>query len=67
MIGLDWRGLMQAGLHGLHLTPAQFWALTPYELQVMLGLSQITPPMGRAQLAELEQKFPDVTKDYTDG
>ena len=37
MTGLDWRGLMHAGLHGLRLRPAEFWALTPAELQMMLG------------------------------
>lgn len=67
MIGLDWRGLMQAGLHGLRLTPAQFWALTPLELQVMLGLSHIAAPMARAQLAELEARFPDVQKETENG
>ena len=25
MSGIDWRGLMQAGLHGLGLEPAVFW------------------------------------------
>ncbi|WP_106744063.1 rcc01693 family protein [Yoonia maritima] len=67
MIGLDWRGLMQAGLHGLRLTPDQFWALTPTELQIMLGLAQTSPPMGRDRLAELQTAFPDVDKENLDG
>lgn len=62
MTGLDWRGLMRAGLHGLHLTPAQFWALTPIELQIMLGLSQGSAPMGQARFAELQRAFPDAEK-----
>lgn len=67
MIGLDWRGLMQSGLHGLRLTPAQFWGLTPLELQVMLGLSQISAPMARSRLAELEARFPDALKENENG
>jgi uncharacterized phage protein (TIGR02216 family) len=67
MIGLDWRGLMQAGLHGLRLTPAQFWALTPLELQIMLGLSQSAAPMARSRLAELEARFPDADKENEHG
>jgi len=41
--GLDWPGLMRAGLHGLRLTPAQFWALTPVELMIMLGRENTAP------------------------
>ncbi|MDO6589717.1 hypothetical protein DS901_08020 [Loktanella sp. D2R18] len=67
MIGLDWRGLMQAGLHGLRLTPAQFWALTPLELQVMLGLTHVSAPMARARLTELEARFPDAQKENENG
>lgn len=67
MIELDWRGLMQAGLHGLRLRPDQFWALTPAELQIMLGLAQTSPPMRRDRLAELQTAFPDVDKENLDG
>ncbi|MFO8127672.1 phage tail assembly chaperone, partial [Yoonia sp.] len=34
---MDWAGLMRAGLHQLRLPPREFWALTPAELQIMLG------------------------------
>ena len=34
---MDWCGLMQAGIGGLRLTPREFWALTPVELQLALG------------------------------
>ncbi|WP_296424105.1 rcc01693 family protein [Yoonia sp.] len=63
MIGLDWPGLMRAGLHGLRLTPREFWALTPAELQVMLGLTKANAPMGRDRLDELQRSFPDKPKD----
>ena len=56
---IDWVGLMRAGLHGLRLPPAVFWALTPAELRMMLGAEQIVPPLTRARLAELAAAFPD--------
>lgn len=65
--GIDWRGLMQAGLHGLGLEPAVFWRLTPVELRIMLGREQMLPPLTRARLAELAAAFPDVRKDQGDG
>lgn len=55
----DWAGLMRLGLRGLGLRPAEFWALTPIELMVMLGRDQARPPMGRARLEELARAFPD--------
>ena len=63
MSGIDWRGLMQAGLHGLGMEPAVVWRLTPVELRIMLGREQMLPPLTRARLAELAAAFPDVTKD----
>ena len=65
--GIDWRGLMQAGLHGLALEPAVFWRLTPVELKIMLGREGMVPPLTRARLAELAAAFPDVRKDQGDG
>jgi uncharacterized phage protein (TIGR02216 family) len=67
MSGIDWRGLMQAGLHGLGLEPAVFWRLTPVELRMMLGREQMVPPLTRARLAELAAAFPDARKDQGDG
>jgi uncharacterized phage protein (TIGR02216 family) len=66
-IGIDWRGLMQAGLHGLGLEPAVFWRLTPVELRIMLGREQSLPPLTRARLEELAAAFPDARKDQGDG
>ena len=65
--GIDWRGLMQAGLYGLGLEPAVFWRLTPVELRIMLGREQMLPPLTRARLAELAAAFPDARKDHSDG
>lgn len=67
MSGIDWRGLLQAGLHGLSLEPAAFWRLTPVELRIMLGREGVVPPLTRARLAELAAAFPDVRKDEGDG
>jgi uncharacterized phage protein (TIGR02216 family) len=67
MSGIDWAGLMQAGLHGLGLEPAAFWRLTPVELKIMLGREGLVPPLTRARLAELAAAFPDVRKDQGNG
>jgi uncharacterized phage protein (TIGR02216 family) len=67
MSGIDWRGLLQAGLHDLRLEPAAFWRLTPVELRMMLGREQMVPPLTRARLAELAAAFPDARKDQGDG
>ncbi len=67
MNGIDWRGLMTAGLHGLELEPAAFWRLTPVELRIMLGAGEAGPPLTRARLAELAAAFPDVRKGEGDG
>lgn len=64
---MDWPGLMRVGLHQLRLNPSVFWALTPAELQVMLGASAATAPMGRFELDALLRDFPDDVKDETDG
>jgi uncharacterized phage protein (TIGR02216 family) len=67
MSSIDWRGLMQVGLHGLALEPVVFWRLTPVELRIMLGREGLVPPLTRARLAELASAFPDVKKDQGDG
>lgn len=59
--GLDWPGLMRAGLRGLGLRPDQFWSLTPAELALMLGIEGTAPGMTRGRLAELAARFPDRT------
>ena len=59
MSGFDWPGLMQAGLRGLGLKPAEFWALTPAELRLMLGEAQGAAPLVRERLDALMRAYPD--------
>jgi uncharacterized phage protein (TIGR02216 family) len=59
MTGFNWPGLMRVGMRGLGLKPAEFWALTPAELLLMLGISAGSGPLTRARLNELAQAFPD--------
>ena len=56
---MDWGGLLRRGLLELRLKPAEFWALTPVELMVMVGLEGAAPPLTRARMAELAEAFPD--------
>jgi uncharacterized phage protein (TIGR02216 family) len=60
-VRFDWPVLLRAGLRGLGLRPAEFWALTPYELRLMLGEGEgeAQVPMGRARLMQLRAAFPD--------
>ncbi len=58
----DWGALMRAGIAGLRLTPAEFWALTPAELRLMLGTGG-PAPLGRARLEDLIGQYPDGGKD----
>jgi uncharacterized phage protein (TIGR02216 family) len=60
---MDWQGLMHAGLHQLHLHPRDFWALTPAELQLMLGVGSGVLPIARGQFDALLADFPDLKKD----
>lgn len=64
MARFDWPGLLRAGLApvaqgGAGLRPAQFWALTPIELQLMLARAGTGAGFGRAQLAALMAAYPD--------
>lgn len=63
MNALDWPGLLRVGLGVLRLQPAQFWALTPAELMLMLGLGQGAAPMDRARFEALARRHPDTTTD----
>lgn len=59
----DWPALMAAGMRGLGLRPAEFWALTPAELAFLLGHGDGRLPMGRAALDALAAQFPDTEED----
>ena len=61
--GFDWVSLVQAGVRGLGLRPAEFWALTPAELALMLGRAA-PPALGRAGLVDLMAAFPDAQADH---
>ena len=67
MSGLDWAGLLRAGLGQLRLTPEQFWRLSPAELRIMLGAEATAAPLTRARLQERARAVPDVTKGASDG
>jgi uncharacterized phage protein (TIGR02216 family) len=58
---------MRAGMHGLGLRPAEFWALTPVELRLLLGERQGVQPMARAGLEALSRAFPDRQGRMNDG
>lgn len=59
MRALDWPGLMRAGLHGLGLTPTEFWALTPVDLMLMLGREPGQGALTRDRLGALMARYPD--------
>ena len=60
--GFDWPALLRAGLQALRLQPAEFWALTPAELSLLLGLEERIVPMRRAELLALSERHPDVPR-----
>ncbi len=66
MTGFDWPALMHAGVRGLGLKPAEFWALTPAELALMLGRDGGNAPLARARLDELLNAYPDESGGNTD-
>lgn len=66
MSGLDWPGLMRAGMHGLGLKPEEFWRLSPVELMLMLGRDGGDAPLNRTRLDELARAFPDVQGGTSD-
>ncbi|SFG18626.1 phage conserved hypothetical protein [Palleronia marisminoris] len=58
MTAFDWPALLRAGI-AMGLKPHEFWALTPSELEMMLGRGAGVAPMGRGRLEELRAAFPD--------
>ena len=65
MSRVNWPVLMQAGMRGLGLRPAEFWALTPAELELLLGQGGGAAPLGRGGLDALMRAYPD-TKEGAD-
>ncbi|MEL7253802.1 MAG: rcc01693 family protein [Pseudomonadota bacterium] len=66
MSAVDWPGLMRAGVRGAGLKPAEFWALTPAELELMLGKPAGIAPLTRAGLDDLMRAYPDQVEDAKD-
>lgn len=66
MSRINWPRLMGAGLRGLGLRPAEFWALTPAELMLMLGVGGGDAPLTRDRLDQLIRAFPDDEKGRSD-
>ena len=64
MSGLDWPGLMRAGLGRLRLSPPEFWDLTPLELQMLLGPIVQAPSLDRSGLETLMRRFPDQAEPH---
>jgi uncharacterized phage protein (TIGR02216 family) len=62
----QWGKLMRAGIRGLGLCPAEFWALTPAELMLMLGQSGADAPLLSDGLAALMAAYPDAEKGVGD-
>lgn len=58
---------MRAGLKGLQLRPAEFWALSPAELRVMLGDQAGQAPLLSEGLEALMAAYPDKTEGTADG
>lgn len=56
---------MAAGLGLLRLRPADFWSMTPRELDAalrgLLGPAHLDMPTSRSTLADLMTRYPDVS------
>ena len=58
---------MHLGMCTLRLTPDEFWRLSPAELHVMLGQSDMCKSLDRLGLADLEKRFPDIGCESLEG
>ena len=58
---------MRAGIKGFGLRPDEFWALTPAELNLMLGTSKASAPLLSDGLSALMAAYPDKLKGENDG
>jgi len=55
-----WKQAIGIGLGVLHLSPQQFWSMTPREMEramSVIGIGAVGP--GRAELDALMMAFPD--------
>ena len=53
-------------LVSVSVKPADFWALTPAELRLMLGQTEVAAPLNRAGLDALLAAYPDHAKGTED-
>ena len=60
MAAFDWAAMIRVGIGQLRLPVADFWALTPVELMILVNPdgSQIRP-MGRSGFEAMQAQFPD--------
>jgi uncharacterized phage protein (TIGR02216 family) len=66
-VAFDWPGLLRLGLMQLRLRPDQFWALTPWELALMLGHGPVANTMNRNRLQDLIAAYPDHIQEVQHG
>lgn len=67
MQAFDWAAMLRAAMQGLRLRPQDFWALTPIEFLMMLGLeSGGAGALSRDRLAELSAKYPDIAANRSE-
>jgi len=59
MSRFDWPVLLRAGIKGAGLRPAEFWALTPAELVLIMGGGTGSAPLTRGRREELARAYPD--------
>ena len=62
----DWAELLRLGLTRLGLRPAEFWALTPVELMLLLGPQAGLRPMDKTGLQALLEAYPDMKNEAKD-
>ncbi len=67
MATFDWPNLLRAGIHQLGLKPAEFWQLTPAELEVMMGPGFEEMCLSRSGFERLMQTFPDGVEGSDNG
>lgn len=65
MSRFNWSALMRAGITEGGLRPAEFWALSPAELLVVLGRQGSGAPMSRSRFEDLAAQFPDAADEGT--
>ncbi len=56
----DWPALMRLGIKEMRLKPDDFWALSPAEFLLIMGINEASAPMARKRLIELATAYPDL-------